>query len=55
MTKAQQLLPIKNTQKEPVYRTDELLKTSGHTVLRIPPYHPDLNPIELVWADIKTT
>ncbi|KAJ8736946.1 hypothetical protein PYW07_000217 [Mythimna separata] len=53
MTKAQLLLLIKNTQKEPVYRIDELLKASGHTVLRLPPYHPDLNPIELVWADIK--
>ncbi|CAG5032414.1 unnamed protein product [Parnassius apollo] len=25
----------------------------GHTVLRLPPYHPDLNPIELVWGDLK--
>lgn len=53
MTKAQLLLLITSTQKEPVYRIDELLKACGHTVLRLPPYHPDLNPIELVWADIK--
>ena len=25
----------------------------GHSVLRLPPYHPDLNPIENIWADMK--
>jgi transposase len=25
----------------------------GHVVLRFPPYYPDLNPIELIWADFK--
>ncbi|KAJ8911142.1 hypothetical protein NQ315_004432 [Exocentrus adspersus] len=25
----------------------------GHIPLRLPPYHPDLNPIEMVWAQIK--
>lgn len=35
------------------YCIDELLKSYGHDVLRLPPYHCDLNPIELVWADIK--
>lgn len=34
-------------------KIDELLKESGHDVLRLPPYHPDLNPIELVWGDVK--
>lgn len=29
------------------------MATHGHTVLRLPPYHPDLNPIELIWGDIK--
>nr|XP_031841206.1 uncharacterized protein LOC116430775 [Nomia melanderi] len=32
---------------------DKLLQSHGHEVLRLPPYHPDLNPIELVWGDIK--
>lgn len=35
------------------YVLDELLMGKGHTVLRLPPYHPDLNPIEMIWADVK--
>ncbi|GJQ80957.1 hypothetical protein Trydic_g4774 [Trypoxylus dichotomus] len=26
---------------------------NGHTVLRLPPYHPDLNPIELIRVTVK--
>ena len=25
----------------------------GHSVLRLPPYHPELNPIEKIWALVK--
>ncbi|CAG4958981.1 unnamed protein product [Colias eurytheme] len=33
---------------------DELLaKKYGIEVLRLPPYHCELNPIELIWADVK--
>ena len=32
---------------------DEIAKKSGHEVLRLPPYHCELDAIELVWADIK--
>lgn len=35
------------------YHFDVLLRSSGHVPLRLPPYHPDLNPIELIWANIK--
>jgi hypothetical protein len=28
------------------YVLDEVLSAHGHTVLRLPPYHPDLNTIE---------
>lgn len=36
-----------------VFVFDNLLKQSGHFVLRLPPYHPDLNPIEMIWGIIK--
>lgn len=35
------------------YEIDLLLNEHGHDVLRLPPYHPDLNPIELVWESLK--
>lgn len=45
---------IKNNKKRHVtYKFDNLLRSHGHTVLRLPPYHPDLNPIELIWATVK--
>lgn len=36
-----------------IYEIDRIMSAHGHTVLRLPPYHPDLNPIELVWASLK--
>lgn len=35
------------------YKIDALLSEYGHSVLRLPPYHPDLNPIELIWSTLK--
>ena len=32
---------------------DEFLKEKGHKALRIPPYHCNLNAIELAWAATK--
>ena len=31
----------------------EMAKKHGHVVLPLPPYSPDLNPIEKVWANLK--
>lgn len=36
------------------YFVDQSAAAAGHTVLRLPPYHCDLNPIEMVWAQIKS-
>lgn len=35
------------------YVLDTELAKYGHIVLRLPPYHPELNPIEKVWATVK--
>lgn len=32
---------------------DEMAKQHGMVVLRLPPYHCELNPIELVWSQVK--
>ena len=37
-----------------IFAIDSLLADHGHTVLRLPPYHPDLNPIEQIWGIVKT-
>lgn len=35
------------------YRVDTMAEEHGHRVLRLPPYHCQLNPIELIWAQVK--
>ena len=32
----------------------ELVESVGATVIFLPPYSPDLNPIELAWSKVKT-
>ncbi|KAJ3655184.1 hypothetical protein Zmor_014321 [Zophobas morio] len=36
-----------------IYKLDTLMTEFGHAVLRLPPYHPELNPIEKIWANVK--
>ena len=43
----------KNAPASKKYCIDEILKQHGHDVIRLPPYHCDLNPIELAWAAVK--
>jgi transposase len=44
-----ELLALAKANKpEPQYITDDIAKEKGHIILRLPPYHADLNPIELV-------
>ena len=35
------------------YIVDNIAKTSGCSVLRLPPHHCMLNPIEMVWSQMK--
>ena len=37
----------------PVYRIDKIIEERGFQVLRLPPYHAELNPIELIWATVS--
>ncbi|KAL4088851.1 hypothetical protein QTP88_023935 [Uroleucon formosanum] len=32
------------------YSLDGILSKEGHDIIRLPPYHPDLNPIEMIWS-----
>ena len=37
----------------PEYRLDQIALRHGMTILRTPPYHPELQPIETCWAVVK--
>lgn len=41
-----------NKNKFTVFKLDTLLAEYGHSVLRLPKYHADLNPLDQVWAAI---
>lgn len=51
--KAELVAALKNLSPIPVYEVDEIAKRSGHEVIRTPPYHPELQPIELCWGIVK--
>ena len=38
---------------KPTYALDEIAAKHGHDILRTPPYHPELQPIETCWAVVK--
>ena len=44
---------IKNQQFQSVYAVEELCLQQGVEILRLPPYHCMLNPIELAWSSLK--
>lgn len=54
MLKAELLLLVSNVRSRyEEYRVDRLAKLHGHTILRLPPYHCELNPIENIWSVVK--
>lgn len=44
---------LKKMAPEPVCAIDEIAKSYGHEVIRTPPYHPELQPIEICWGIVK--
>lgn len=54
MLKVQLLRIVKDHKAEyQKYAIDEMAASQNKTVLRLPPYHCELNPIELIWAEVK--
>jgi transposase len=51
--KAELIVALKKIAPLPVYEIDEMAKKQGHEILRTPPYHPELQPIELCWGVVK--
>ena len=44
---------LKKLAPEPIFAVDEIAAAYGHKVLRTPPYHPELQPIETCWGVAK--
>lgn len=51
--KAGQVVIMDNATFHKSKETQELIKKSGCRILFLPPYSPDLNPIEKFWANFK--
>ncbi|XP_049832914.1 uncharacterized protein LOC126273406 [Schistocerca gregaria] len=52
-TKIELLALIESNKPTKIYTVVKLLAHYGHSVLLLPPYHPEINPIEMVWAKVK--
>ncbi|MEM7422042.1 MAG: transposase [Pseudomonadota bacterium] len=51
--KAELVEVLNKVAPSPTYAIDEIAKQEGHDVLRTPPYHPELQPIETCWGVVK--
>jgi len=51
--KAEMIELLNKMVPSPTYAIDEIAERHGHHVLRTPPYHPELQPIETCWAVVK--
>jgi transposase len=43
----------KSFELKPEYKIDKIAETAGHSILRTPQYHPELQPIEKCWGVMK--
>ena len=53
MLKTELLTLCRHSIPKPQYKLDAIAEAHGHTILRTPPYHPELQPIETCWAIVK--
>lgn len=47
------MMALIHLQGPPSKKTKKLIEDAGCTLLFLPPYSPDLNPIETFWANLK--
>ncbi|RQM21959.1 hypothetical protein B5M09_009254 [Aphanomyces astaci] len=52
-TKAELLVIVKANRERPSYASQVIATSYGHTLLFTPPYHPELQPIEVIWGIVK--
>ena len=53
LTKLKLLEFVKTLKIPPVYASYEIAQTHGHVIMKTPPYHCELQPIEQVWGIVK--
>ena len=46
-------ISINRPPRDQQYSIDKVMRNAGHEVIRLPPYHCELNPIELAWGFCK--
>lgn len=51
--KAELIEALNKKAPKPIYMIDEIASSYGHEVIRTPPYHPELQPIEICWGVVK--
>ena len=56
LTKQDYIMPesLRSMRSHHVDEVKEILCAAGVTLLYLPPYSPDLNPIEMLWSKLKS-
>jgi len=53
LLKAELYALCKLFEPKPEYKIDKIAEAAGHSILRTPQYHPELQPIETCWGVVK--
>lgn len=53
LLKAELYALCKSNEPKPEYKIDKIAEAGGHSILRTPQYHPELQPIEMCWGIVK--